>query len=134
MIAASCFAAPLSGQRFSPPRNTMDSAPVEQAARAKIDYARAYASARRKDRSGLATLFRASLVTDGVGAEQHAEILWEQLQSWGDAAFSRALRQQPDPVRNRVRCDLDHGACTDWARRYPLTAALAPRDPHCVCN
>ena len=134
VVTAVCCAAPLSGQRFSPPRNAMDSALVEETARAKIDYARAYSAARRKDPSGLATLFRATIVTDGVGAEQHAEILWEQLRNWGDAAFSRALRQQPDPVRTRVRCDLDHNACMDWARRYPLTAALARQDPHCVCN
>ena len=112
----------------------MDTVLVEQAARAGIKYGVAYAAAVRKDSVGLATLFRATLVADGAGADQHSAILWDQLQRWGDSAFARVLRTQPDTVRTRVRCALDYAACTPWASRYPHTARLAARNPNCVCR
>ena len=130
------FLAPPSvvGQATVFPRDYFDSVIVEQTARGGIDYVAAYRAAARKNAKGLATLFRATLFTDGVGAEQHAGILWRELQRWGDSAFANVLRAEPDAVREKVRCDLDFAACTDWAAHYPLTAHLAPQNANCVCK
>jgi len=121
-------------QRAQFPRSYMDTVLVEQAAEAGIEYGPAYVAASERDSGGLATLFRATLAADGVGADQHSQILWEQLQTWGDSAFARVLRAAPDTVRNRVRCALDYAACQPWAVRYPSTASLAPEDSNCVCR
>jgi len=116
------------------PRSYMDTVLVAQAAAAGIQYRPAFVAASERDSGGLATLFRATLAADGVGADQHSQILWEQLQAWGDSAFASVLRVAPDTVRKRVRCALDYAACQPWAVRYPSTASLAPEDSHCVCR
>jgi hypothetical protein len=134
-LAAALLAPPqVAGQASSFPKDYFDSVVVEQTARHGVDYAAAYRAAARRNAKGLATLFRATLLTDGVGGEQHSAILWRELQLWGDSAFARVLRAQPDTVRAGVRCALDFAACTDWASRYPLTARLAAQNPNCVCN
>ena len=135
LVAALFAPSSMAAQEASPfPKDYFDSVVVEQTARGGIDYVAAYRSAAHKKAKGLATLFRATLLTDGVGGEQHSAILWRELQQWGDSAFARVLRAQSDTVRARVRCDLDFAACTDWPSHYPLTARLAARNPNCVCN
>jgi len=134
LVAALLAPPPVAGQASSFPRDYFDSVVVEQTARGGLDYVAAYRAAAHRSSKGLATLFRATLLADGVGGEQHSAILWRELQQWGDSAFASVLRAQPDTIRVRVRCDLDFAACMDWARHYPLTARLAALNPNCVCN
>jgi hypothetical protein len=125
---------PAAAQRFSPPKTVIDTILVEQTSRAGINYGVAYEGARRGEAPALTELFRASYYVDGVGADQHSQVLWDILRAWGDSSFAAVLSGQPDSLRIRIRCYLDYAACALWASDYPRTARLAVSNPKCVCK
>jgi hypothetical protein len=119
------------GTRFNPPMSYFDSIIVEQTTLAGLNYAWAYEAATVNDTAGLSVLLLATLHTDGVGAGEHAQILWTLLKNWGDSAFAAVLARSRTEVHQKVRCFLDYTAPESWPDSFPLTAALWPLDKTC---
>ena len=118
-------------RRFEPPRNHFDSILVEQTSAAGFRYSEAYELAIRRQPTGLSQVLGATVHTDGVGADDQAQIVWGLLRLWGDSAFTAVLRQLPPHTQAVVRCYLDYSADSSWASRYVRTAALAPPNHFC---
>jgi hypothetical protein len=63
---------------------------------------------------------------DGMGADEHANVLWALLWHWSDRPFASVLRQEPDSVRTRVVGFLDYASDADWSRRPQSVSGAVP--------
>ena len=91
-----------------------------------IDYRGALERAIRQEPTGLAELFRYTVIgeMDGAAGEAHAAILFGLLQRWGDRRFAHVLRAQKLSIRKAV---IDNIPMPPGSRlKFPLTYASAP--------
>lgn len=91
-----------------------------------IDYRGALERAIRGEPTGLAELFRYTVIgdVDGATGEAHADILYGLLQRWGDKRFAHVLRAQKLSVRKAVMSTI--GMPAGSRLKFPLTSASAP--------
>lgn len=91
-----------------------------------IDYPRALERAIRREPSGLAELFRYTVIgeLDGEAGEAHSAVLFGLLQRWGDRRFASVLRAQTLGIRKAVigTIPMPPGSRLE----FPLTYASAP--------
>ncbi len=108
-------------------REWIDHGCVSSGKQIGIDYRAAVERAIRGEPTGLADLFRYTLIggMDGAAGEAHSSILFGFLQRWGDRRFAHVLREQKLSVRKAV---MDTIAAPDGSRlKFPLTYASVPR-------
>jgi hypothetical protein len=122
-IQAQPLDAPPSGGQL---REWMDHKWVSSAKHGGIDYPRALERAIRRQPSGLAELFRFTVIgdVDGAAGEAHAAILFGLLQRWGDRRFAHVLRAQKFHIRKAVVNTI--GMPPGGRLKFPLTYASAP--------
>ncbi len=124
-LAASIRAQPVDAPPSSAElREWIDRGCVNSGKRIGIDYRGATERAIRGEPSGLAELFRYTVIgeMDGAAGEGHSAVLLGLLQRWGDRHFARVLRAQKPAIRKAVidTLPLSPG-------KFPLTSASGPR-------
>ena len=107
-------------------REWMSDKCVSSGKRVGIDYPGALERAIRREATGLAELFRYTVIgeMDGATGEAHSAILFGLLQRWGDRRFARVLRTQKFAIRKAVIDSMPMPPPSE--HRFPLTYASRP--------
>ena len=102
LLGMLCAAMTLAGPCDKSPKNYFLHDAEPQAKAAGLDYTSALSKAFLRDKPSLVSLLTVTSKLDGSGAQTHAEVLWNLVQCWGDAAFAEVLSTQVQHVKSQV--------------------------------